>query len=157
MDFSAQIPLGLAFDDVLLLPQGSAIESRRKVSTRSLLVREMYLEAPIIASNMDTVTMSDMAIVMAKLGGFGIIHRFLTIEAAINETKRVKRYRAHVIEDPVEITAEKTIAEAEAKMDLNEIGGLMVVDDNGKLIGIITRRDIYSEPLGNTVKEVMTP
>ena len=152
-----KIPLGLSFDDVLLLPQSSSIESRAAVSTRSQLVRDIYLETPIISSNMDTVTMSDMNIAMSKAGAIGIIHRFLSIDEAVKEAKRVKRYRAHVIEDPYEITADKSIAEAEAEMDLHEIGGLMVVNNTGKLIGIITRRDIYSEPPDQRVKEAMTP
>ena len=122
-----EIPMGYAFDDVLLVPQGSAVESRTQVSTRSQLARKIYLEAPIISSNMDTVTMSNMAIAMAKIGGFGIIHRFLTIDEAVAECRRVKRYRAHVIEEPIEVTPEKTIAEAEAIMDSHEIDRKSVV------------------------------
>ena len=88
-----KIPLGLSFDDVLLLPQSSSIERRATVSTRSQLVRDIYLETPIISSNMDTVTMSDMNIAMSKAGAIGIIHRFLSIDEAVKEAKRVKQQK----------------------------------------------------------------
>lgn len=150
------IPLALAYDDVLLVPQASDIASRSHVSTRSRLAGDIWLERPIIASNMDTVTMSDMAIAMALEGGIGLLHRFLTIDDNVKEVMRVKRHRSHIIENPYTIHPQQAIAEAVADMDRYEVGGLLVVNDHGQLIGIITRRDIDGEEDTNTVADVMT-
>jgi len=151
------IPLGLAFDDVLLIPQYSEITSRSQVSTRSLLAGDIYLNIPIISSNMDTVTMADMAIAMAKLGGIGFIHRFLSIEDEVREISKVKRYRSHIIFEPYEVCAEATIAEAVEIMDRHGVGGLMVAEDDHQLVGILTRRDVDGAPSTDLVQEMMTP
>lgn len=157
MSTPPEIPLGLAFDDVLLVPQYSEIASRSDVSTRTLLARDIELEIPLISSNMDTVTMAEMAIAMAAMGGIGFIHRFLTIEDECRQVAKVKRYRSHVIDDPYTITPDQTIADAVREMDEHQVGGLMVVDEQDRLVGIITHRDVYSEPADRPVREVMTP
>lgn len=151
------IPEGLAFDDVLIVPQFSEITSRSQVTTRSRLAGDIYLEIPLISSNMDTVTMAEMAIAMARIGGIGFIHRFLSIEKECRQVEKVKRYRSHIINNPYTITASETIGEAETVMDNYQVGGLLVVNEQGQLIGIITRRDIFSEEAGASVDSVMTP
>lgn len=151
-------PLALSYDDVLIEPQYSPITSRRHVSTRTRLARDIHLEIPIISSNMDTVTTATMAVAMAQLGGIGFIHRFLTINDEVAMLKRVKRNRAHVIWDPYEISPEAPVEEAERSMDQYEVGGLMVIDPDGRLIGIITRRDVAAASSGaQRVSELMTP
>jgi IMP dehydrogenase len=151
--------LGLAYDDVLIVPQYSAIASRKNVTTKTKLARDIELQIPIISSNMDTVTMTRMAVAMAQLGGIGFIHRFLTIEDEVRVIENVKRNRAHVIPNPYTITPDKTIRDVRADMEEYSVGGLIVVqsDQDPRVIGIITERDIYSEGDDELVKDVMTP
>lgn len=153
---TAKVPLKLAFDDVLLVPQYSDITSRSQVSTRSRLAGDLFLNVPLISSNMDTVTMSEMAIAMAKLGGIGFIHRFLSIEDEVRQVEKVKRYRSHIISDPYRISESETIADAVALMDEHEVGGLMVAEDDGVLHGILTRRDVDGADESDSVAAQMT-
>jgi len=157
LDIPPEIPLALAFDDVLLVPQQSEIAHRADVSVRVRLAGDLHLNWPLISSCMDTVTMSEMAIAMANLGGIGFIHRFLTIPQQVAEVERVKRYRAHVIEDPYTVGEETSIREAIIRMDEKEVGGLIIADPQGKTVGMITRRDIYGEDGDTLVTEAMTP
>lgn len=152
-----QIPLGLAFDDVLLIPQLSTIQSRAHVSTKTILAGDIEMEVPVISSNMDTVTMAQMAIAMAKIGGIGFIHRFLSIEKECKEVEKVKRYRSHIIENPYSIAPEETVHTAQQLMLKREVGGLMVTDPEGRLQGILTTRDVTFEDITRPVSEVMTP
>ena len=107
--------LALTFEDVLLVPRRSSIRSRRHVSTRSRFTRGVELTIPIVSANMDTVTTAPMAVAMAELGGLGVLHRFLPVDAQAEEVRRVKRYLGQVIEQPYTIAPERTVAEAAAE------------------------------------------
>ena len=137
---------GLTFDDVLLIPKRSGIRSRSDVSTRSCLVAGIELAIPIISANMDTVTESQMAIAMAQNGEIGIIHRFMSIEQQVEEVRRVKRSESLIVENPVTIDENATIEEGRAKMDKAGVGGLVVVDGGGRLVGMLTKRDVLFAP-----------
>jgi len=151
-------PKGLSYDDVLLVPQKSTVESRKHVCTKTRLTKKISLQIPIISSNMDTVTESAMAIAMAQLGGIGIIHRFNTIKEQVAEVKKVKRYRNAIIRNPLTISMNATLACARNLMREHGIKGLLVVDDQNILVGILTNRDIRFRPdEGRMVKEFMTP
>lgn len=152
----SDIPTVLSFDDVLLVPQFSEINSRKDVSTRTVLARDIELSVPIISSNMDTVTGAAMAIAIANCGGIGFLHRYQTIEAEVAEVRKVKRYRHHIIPNPMQIAPTKIVDEAVRSMDEYEIGGLMVTDESGVLAGIITRRDVASCEGNALVSDVMT-
>ncbi len=150
--------IGLTFDDVLLIPKRSGIRSRSDVSTRSCLVPGIELAIPIISANMDTVTESQMAIAMAQNGGIGIIHRFMSIEQQVEEVRRVKRSESFVVENPVTIHETASIEAGREKMGEAGVGGLVVVDDSGRLLGMLTKRDILFAPNPvDSIHSVMTP
>ena len=149
---------GLTFDDVLLVPKRSGIRSRSDVSTRSCLVAGLELAIPIISANMDTVTESQMAIAMAQNGGIGIIHRFMSIEQQAEEVRRVKRSESLIVENPVTIDENATVEAGRAKMDEAGVGGLVVVDGSGRLLGMLTKRDVLFAPNpADSIQKVMTP
>jgi len=149
---------GLTFDDVLLVPHRSSIKSRKDVSTHTWLVPGMRLSIPIVSSNMDTVTETRMAIAMAQLGGIGILHRFMTIEQQAECVTRVKRSESLIVEAPLTISAEASVENARQRMVDGEVGGLVVVDDDRHLLGIITHRDVLLAPVEDQlVRQVMTP
>ncbi len=147
---------GLTFDDVLLVPAYSeVVPAEVDVSTR--LTRRIPLNMPIVSSPMDTVTESEMAIGMAQEGGIGIIHKNLTIEQQALQVDRVKRSEHGVIVDPVTLPPKATVAEAIKLMDERNIGGVPIVGEDGKLKGIITRRDLrFLESGEMRVEQVMT-
>lgn len=148
----------LTFDDVLLVPRRSPVRSRRDVDTSTDLVRGIRMAIPIISANMDTVTESEMAITMARLGGLGVIHRFMTIERQVAEVLRVKRAENLVVEDPYRIAPTATVAEARRLMDEWGSGGLLVMDAEDNLLGILTTRDIlFEDDETRPVAELMTP
>ncbi|RLG07754.1 MAG: IMP dehydrogenase [Thaumarchaeota archaeon] len=149
--------LGLSFDDVLLVPRRSPIRSRREVDTRSKFTRRLWLNIPIVSAAMDTVTASRLAIVMAREGGIGVIHRFMPPEKQAEEVSKVKRAENIVIEKPATIKPDSTIKEAKDLMRFLGISGLLVVDPENRLLGIITRRDVIFEKEDKLVKECMTP
>jgi len=150
--------LGLTFDDVLLVPKRSSVASRTAVTTSAKLTRRLTLAIPIISSNMDTVTEAPMAIAMARLGGLGAIHRFMTPERQAAEVARVKRAESHIVEAPATIAAAANVQTARELMHSSDIGGLLVVDVNGQLLGLVTSRDVLfaPDPLA-TIASVMTP
>ncbi len=149
---------GLSYDDVLLVPQRSAVQSRRLVSTDTNLSRNIRLSIPLVSANMDTVTESDMAIAMAQRGGIGIIHRFNSIEEEVREVERVKRFRSNIVADPKTITADATVEQAKEIMKEHGISSLLVADNEHKLAGILTSRDMRFRPPSNQlVSELMTP
>lgn len=152
------IEKGLAYSDVLLVPQRSTVESRRQVDARTRLTREIWLNMPLVSANMDTVTEASMAIAMAQAGGIGIIHRFNSIEQQKELVKKVKQFRNAVIKNPRTVSQNATLAQARVIMEEHEIKGLLVVDEAGKLAGIITSRDIRFNPDDKRIiKEFMTP
>ena len=147
---------GLTFDDVLLVPKRSPIVSRSQINLRTKLSRNITLNIPIISANMDTVTESGMAIALAREGGIGIIHRFMTIEDQVDEILRVKRSESVMIEQPYTIKPDLAVAEARKAMEEYSVSGLLV-EEGGKLLGIITRRDITFENNNKLkVSELMT-
>jgi IMP dehydrogenase len=137
---------GLTFDDVLLIPRRSSIASRSSVDTRARLTRRLALNMPIISANMDTVTESAMAIAMARAGGLGIIHRFMTVDRQAAEVARVKRAESYVVESPETISASATVGEAKARMKTERLGGMLVLDESGALLGMVTTRDTLLAP-----------
>ncbi len=147
---------GLTFDDVLLEPAYSeALPSEVEVS--SPLTRNIRLNVPIISSPMDTVTESEMAIAMAQEGGLGVVHKNMSIERQALEVDRVKRSEHGVIVDPVTLPPEATVGEASRIMDERNIGGVPIVTKDGKLKGILTKRDLrFLESKQTKIEEVMT-
>ncbi len=150
--------LGLTFDDVLLVPKHSGIRSRADVNTSTKLVPGIKLAVPILSANMDTVTEVDMAVAMAKMGGIGILHRFMSIERQAEMVRRVKRSESFVVENPISIYADASLEEARIIMAEADIGGLMVIDQDDRLLGVLSTRDILFAPDQSLkVGEVMTP
>ncbi len=149
---------GLTFDDVLLVPRRSSIRSRKDASTRTWLTPQLRLEIPLVSANMDTVTETRMGIAIAHQGGIGILHRFMPIEAQAEMVERVKRAENLVVEEPIAILAGSSIEQARQQMVEEEVGGLMVVDGSGQLLGMVTTRDVLLADKGSdTVESVMTP
>ena len=148
---------GLTFDDVLLVPKYSDITSRSQTNLGTKLSRNISLNIPFTSANMDTVTESAMAVVMARAGGVGIIHRFLTIQEQANEVLKVKRSGSVMIENPYTINQDKTVQDAIDYAEEKEVSGLLVVDSNSKLVGIVTDRDLLFETnTTHSIKDVMT-
>lgn len=141
--------LGLTFDDVLLVPKRSSVFSRSDIDTSTRLSRNINLQIPIVSSNMDTVTESRMAIVMAQQGGIGIIHRFMTVDEQVSEVRKVKRSEMIRIDHPYCLHPEHTLANAKRMMEDKGISGILVTDNKEKLIGILTTRDILFEENGD--------
>ena len=152
-----EIREGLTFDDVLLVPKRSSIATRSQTNLQTKLSKNISLNIPIISANMDTVTESAMAVAMAREGGIGIIHRFLTISEQVNEVLKVKRSGSVIIENPYIIKPDQSVREAVSYMKEKEVSGLLVVDSDSKLVGILTSRDIVFESESTKlVKDVMT-
>jgi IMP dehydrogenase len=149
--------LGLTYDDVLLVPRRSRVRSRRDVSTRSFFTPRIELEVPVVSANMDTVTTATMAIAMAQLGGIGVVHRFASIEEEEAEVRRVKRYLSRVITEPHSVSPTLTIADAVAETERLGITGLFVADEDGRLLGILTARDLRAGEPGDPITALMTP
>jgi IMP dehydrogenase len=150
--------VGLTFDDVLLVPRRSLIRSRKDVSTATWLCPGIRLAIPILSSNMDTVTETRMAIAIAQQGGIGILHRFMSIEEQADCVRKVKRAENLVVEEPFTISPHATVDQARQYMQEAEVGGLMVVDLQGVLLGIVTTRDVLLAQNGEFhVTQVMTP
>ncbi len=147
---------GLTFDDVLLLPRYSEI-TPDMVSLKARLTKHITLNIPLLSAAMDTVTESQMAITLAREGGIGIIHKNMSIEQQAKEVDKVKRSENGVITDPITLSADKTLADALHIMSDYHISGIPVTDENKKLIGIITNRDIkFEHDLNKQIGDVMT-
>jgi IMP dehydrogenase len=150
------IPLGLTFDDVLLQPGASDVLPSQ-ADTRTQLTKGISLNIPILSSAMDTVTEADMAIVMAQLGGIGVLHRNLTVEAQADAVRAVKRFESGMVVNPITIRPEQTLADARELMTRHRISGIPVVEASGKLVGILTNRDVrFAENPAQPVSELMT-
>jgi len=149
----------ITFDDVLLVPRRSPIRSRKDVNLSTKLSRNIKLNIPIVSANMDTVTESAMAISMARNGGVGIIHRFMPVERQVDEVLKVKRAESIIIEHPYTISPNSNVHDARRLMQEKGVKGLPVVDGNGKLLGILTTRDLLFENKDSIskVSELMTP
>ena len=148
---------GLTFDDVLLVPKFSDITSRSQTDLRTKLSRNISINIPFVSANMDTVTESAMAVAIARAGGIGIIHRFLTIKEEANEVLKVKRSGSVMIENPYSISPDKTVSEAIEYAKEKDVSGLLVIDSQSKLVGIVTDRDLLFESnMNRKVQDVMT-
>ena len=135
---------GLTFDDVLLVPRYSAVHPR-EVSTTSRFTRTISLNIPLVSAAMDTVTEADMAIAMARAGGIGVLHKNMTPERQAAEVDRVKRSESGMILNPITLGPDRPLREAYALMRRFKISGVPIVDGQGRLIGIITNRDLQFE------------
>ena len=143
------------FDDVLLVPNKSEVLPNQ-VSLKTNVTKKIQLNIPLISASMDTVTESKMAIAMAREGGLGIIHKNMSIEAQAKEVDKVKRQENGVITDPIFLSPDNTLADAEELMGQYRISGVPITV-NGKLVGILTNRDItFEEDLSRKISEVMT-
>ena len=147
---------GLTFDDVLLVPKYSDISSRTQTDLSTKLSRNISINIPFVSANMDTVTESSMAVAMARVGGIGTIHRFLTIQEQSSEVLKVKRSGSVMIENPYSISSDKSISDALDYAEDKEISGLLVVDSNSKLVGIVTERDLLFANSNGIISDVMT-
>ncbi|MEM8966097.1 MAG: IMP dehydrogenase [Bacteroidota bacterium] len=146
----------LTYDDVLLVPSYSEVLPR-ETSTSTFLTKKIQLNIPLVSAAMDTVTESDLAIAMALAGGLGFIHKNMSIEAQAYQVRKVKRSQSGMILDPITLSADSTVADARNIMRENKIGGIPVVDNSQKLIGIITNRDLrFLKDSSQPVQEVMT-
>ena len=150
------IPLGLTFDDVLLRPAASDVMPGQ-ADTRTRVTRSIALNIPMMSAAMDTVTEADMAIVMAQLGGLGVLHRNLTIEEQAAAVRQVKRFESGMVVNPITIAPDATLADAQALMARHRISGIPVVEASGRLVGILTNRDVrFAENPLQPVSELMT-
>lgn len=146
----------LTFDDVLLVPAASEVLPDQ-VSTKTRLTKKIELNIPLLSSAMDTVTEAEMAIAMAQHGGLGIIHRNLTVEGQAEAVRRVKRYESGMVVNPITISPEATLADALAMMDQYGFAGFPVTEKSGKLVGILTNRDVrFADNMDQPVRELMT-
>lgn len=147
---------GLTFDDVLLRPAESDILPSA-ADTRTRLTRDIGLNIPILSSAMDTVTEADMAIVMAQLGGIGVLHRNLSIEEQAGAVRAVKRFESGMVVNPITMAPYQTLADALDLMARNKISGIPITEKDGKLVGILTNRDVrFAENPNQPVSELMT-
>jgi IMP dehydrogenase len=147
---------GLTFDDVLLVPAESAVLPG-EVSTRTRLTRTIELEIPVVSAAMDTVTEARMAIALAREGGIGVVHRNLSVEAQAAEVDKVKRSEAGMIVEPVTLQPGAPVAEALAIMATYRISGVPITDDEGRLVGILTNRDLrFEDDTTRSVADLMT-
>jgi IMP dehydrogenase len=150
------LPEGLTYDDVLLVPAYSEVLPR-DVNTSTLFSRNIKLNVPIVSAAMDTVTESALAIAIAQEGGIGVLHKNMSIERQAMEVRKVKRSESGMIHDPITLHDSATIREALGIMREQRIGGIPIVNDSNKLVGILTNRDLRFETNENKkVKEVMT-
>ncbi len=158
MNGEDRFPLALTYDDVLLVPCRSGVASRRDVDTRTRLTRSLWLNIPIVAANMDTVTEARLARAMAREGGIGIIHRFMPIEQEAAEVERVKRPEVTGRGQSLHtITPGRTLSEASTLMGRHNVNSLLVVDKADRLLGIVTGRDLLlAEGQARPVADVMT-
>jgi IMP dehydrogenase len=156
LDTSKFLYEALTYDDVLLLPAYSEVLPR-DTSTKTQLTRNITLNIPMISAAMDTVTEAELAIAMAQEGGIGIIHKNMTIAQQAAQVRKVKRSESGMIIDPVTLTDGQTLGDAHRIMREFKIGGIPVIDHEGKLIGILTNRDLrFQKDMTKLVNEIMT-
>ncbi len=147
---------GLTYDDVLLVPAYSEVLPR-EVSIETKFSKNITLNVPIVSAAMDTVTESAMAIAIAREGGIGVLHKNMTIEAQAAEVRKVKRAESGMIQDPVTLSKTATVGDAQNTMREYKIGGIPITDSKGKLIGIVTNRDLrFEKNYTRKLSEVMT-
>src|SRR3989475_10331928 len=148
--------VALTFDDVLLVPRHSTVHPRN-VDVRSRFTRQIPLNIPLVSAAMDTVTEADMAIAMAREGGVGVIHKNMPIDRQAAEVDRVKRSESGMILHPITLGPDRPLREAHHLMTRFKISGVPIVDGAGKLIGIITNRDLqFERELDRPIRDAMT-
>jgi len=151
-----EIREALTFDDVLLVPAASSVLPST-ADTRTMVTKSINLNIPLMSSAMDTVTEEKMAIAMAQSGGLGVIHRNLTIDEQSRQVRRVKRFESGIVFNPVTLTSAQTLADAKELQSRYRVSGFPVVGDNGKVIGIVTNRDMrFATDLKTPVSKMMT-
>jgi IMP dehydrogenase len=156
LDSSKFLFEALTYDDVLLLPAYSEVLPR-EVTTTTRLTKNITLNIPILSAAMDTVTEADLAIAMAQNGGIGIIHKNMTIVQQAEQVRKVKRSESGMIIDPITLTEDKSIGDAQKIMRESRIGGIPIINNEGKLVGILTNRDLrFQRDMSRSVTEVMT-
>ncbi|MBD8547336.1 IMP dehydrogenase [Sphingomonas sp. CFBP 8760] len=150
------IRLGLTFDDVLLVPAASSVLPSQ-ADTRTQVTKGIALNIPVLSAAMDTVTEADMAIVMAQLGGIGVLHRNLTVAEQVAAVRQVKRFESGMVVNPITIAPTATLAAAQGLMAQHRISGIPVVEADGRLVGILTNRDVrFAGNPRQPVSELMT-
>jgi IMP dehydrogenase len=156
MIFQDKIKEGLTFDDVLLVPAASEVQPT-EVLTATKLTKDITLNIPILSAAMDTVTEAAMAIGMAQQGGMGILHRNMSIEDQAEQVRRVKRYESGMVVNPITIRPDASLADAFAMMKQYNISGIPVTEASGKLVGILTNRDVrFATNSQQPIRELMT-
>src|SRR3982751_5038390 len=147
---------GLTFDDVLLMPAYSQVLPRETdLTTR--LTKTLRLNIPMLSAAMDTVTEANLAIALAREGGIGILHKNMSIEKQAEQVRKVKRSESGLIIDPITLFVDATIGDALRLMKENKIGGIPIVDNEHRLVGILTNRDLrFQDDLNQKVSELMT-
>ncbi|MDG6905570.1 MAG: IMP dehydrogenase [Nitrososphaerota archaeon] len=153
----SRLRTGLTFDDVLLVPKYSTIKSRKDARITTNLTKRIELSIPIVSANMDSVTEYNMAIAVAREGGIGIIHRFMSVEEQAAQVSKVKRTESILIEKPYSLGESARVADVRNLMQTRNVGGILIVSDDGKLKGIVTTRDLrFHEDPSTPVSQVMT-
>ncbi len=156
INIPSKIPEALTFDDVLLVPAASEVQPN-DVDTSTQLTQSIRLHIPVLSAAMDTVTETDMAIAMAQNGGLGILHRNMDIDVQARMVKTVKRFESGMVLDPITISPDASLEDALELMALNKISGIPVTENSGKLVGILTNRDVrFAEDMAQPVCELMT-
>ncbi len=151
-----EIREALTFDDVLLVPGASKVLPA-DADTRTRVTKDIAMNIPLLSSAMDTVTEAKMAITMAQAGGLGVIHRNLDIAEQAREVRRVKRFVSGIVYNPITLTPDQTLADAKALQERYNVTGFPVVDDSGRVLGIVTNRDMrFAEADDTPVRIMMT-
>ncbi|MBT8424183.1 MAG: IMP dehydrogenase [Silicimonas sp.] len=151
-----EIREALTFDDVLLVPAASKVLPST-ADTRTRVTRDIAMNIPLLSSAMDTVTEARMAIAMAQAGGIGVVHRNLSVEEQAREVRRVKRFESGIVYNPVTLTADQTLADAKALIERYNFTGFPVVDENHRVVGIVTNRDMrFADSDDTPVRRMMT-
>ncbi|MBE0452181.1 IMP dehydrogenase [Roseovarius autotrophicus] len=151
-----EIREALTFDDVLLVPAASSVLPST-ADTRTRVTRSIHLNIPLLSSAMDTVTEARMAICMAQAGGMGVIHRNLSVEEQAQEVRRVKRFESGIVYNPITLRPDQTLADAKALQERYNVTGFPVVDESGRVVGIVTNRDMrFAEDEKTPVRVMMT-
>ena len=149
--------LALTYDDVLLVPQYSEVPSRRTLSTATRFSTGIDLKIPVVSANMDTVTEAQMAISMAHAGGIGIIHRFMSIEEQVSQVTKVKKSESYIVENPISLKETNTVGDVNRIIEETYTGGIMIIDDLNKVVGIVTTRDLlFENDPEKPLSEIMT-
>src|SRR6056297_264919 len=149
-----EIREALTFDDVLLVPAASSVLPST-ADTRTFVTRDIAMNIPLLSSAMDTVTEARMAIAMAQAGGIGVVHRNLGVEEQANEVRRVKRFESGIVYNPITLSPDQTLADAKALQARYNVTGFPVVDERGRVVGIVTNRDMRFASDENTPVRVM--